>query len=261
MSVSSPGINAGHYYSNVVSPLTVNLAFTVNSADTGGLGVTSVKSNGFVRNVFMHTSQTPGVNNGVTNPNPLAGFVMVQFNRNFNVYLAELMSVIGTTTGSIKIDNSALTAGQVYVITTLGNATLAKWQAIGVPAGVTPAVGVTFIALTNGGTGNTLTSRVSTPVPSGVTGLELIGVPSTMIANSSIAQNGGAYLFGQFLSPTVPVTSGTAGNAVTLNAGTTLEATGGGTVATTEALTAPADGSIVSMKFWFDASSVSVDGL
>jgi hypothetical protein len=63
----------------------------------------------------------------------------------------------------VKIDNSAMTAGQLYTITTLGNATAAKWTAIGVPAGVTPAVGVSFIALTNGGAGNVLTSKVQVP--------------------------------------------------------------------------------------------------
>lgn len=196
------GINGKSYYTNVCKPSIVHCSYVVAAADAGGLGITSLKSNGYVRNVFMHTSQTPGSNDGATNPNPLSGFAVVQFKNNFNVYLNTLSGYISSTTGSIKIDNSAMTAGQVYVITTLGNATAAKWTAIGVPAGVTAAVGVSFVALTNGGAGNTLTSRVSTPTVSGISSIEVIGTPSTMIANSNIASNGGAYLFLQFLAPT-----------------------------------------------------------
>lgn len=256
------GINGKSYYTNVCGPRVTHCTFTVAAADSGGLGITGLKSNGFVRNVFMHTSQTPGANDGVTNPNPAAGFVYVQFKNNFNYYLADFMTLTSPNSGSaVKIDNSALTVGQVYTITTLGNATAAKWTAIGVPAGVTPAVGVSFVAATNGGTGNTLTSRVQAPSVSGVSSIETVGNPLTMIANSNIAANGGAQMFLQFVAGTIAVTSGTAGNAVTLNGGNTLEATGGGTVAVTYAVTNPTDGTIVGLSFYHDGSSVTVDGL
>lgn len=195
------GLNGKSYYTNVAKPSDVNLQFTVTP--TNGLGITSLKSNGYVRNVFMHTSTTPTANDGYTNPNPLAGFAAIQFTNSFNYYLSGFAQAIAPVTGSIKIDNSAMTAGQAYVISTLGNASAAKWLAIGVPPGVTPAVGVSFIALTDGGTGNALTSRVSTPTTSGIFGVEVVGTPNTMLSNTSVASNGGAWLIVQFMGASI----------------------------------------------------------
>jgi hypothetical protein len=196
-SVRGYGLNGKSYYTNVAGPQETHLQFTVTP--TNGLGVTSVKSNGFVNNVFMHTSTTPASNNGYTNPNPANGFCLVQFKNNFNYYLNGLVQCQSPTTGSIKIDNSALTAGQAYVITTLGNATTAQWQAVGLPPGITPAVGVSFVATAVGAGSNVLTSRVSTPTTAGVIACELVGNPSVMLANSNIASNGGAWILMQFM--------------------------------------------------------------
>lgn len=228
------GINGKSLYSNVAKPMEVNLQFTVAVAN--GLGITSLKSNGYVNNVFLHTSGAPTANNGYTNPNPSAGLFMIQLKNNFNAFLGMSASILSPNSGSdVKIDNSAMTAGQIYTITTLGNATLAKWQAIGVPAGVTPAVGVSFVALSNGGAGNTLTSRVQVPATSGIYKIEMIGSPQTMV-NSSIVSNTGQVLFGQFLGPT-------------------------GAALTAMIPVNPVDGSIVNMKLLFDGSMVTIDGL
>jgi len=233
------GINGKSLYSNIAKPCEINLQFTVNHADTGGLGITSLKSNGYVNNVFMNTNQTPGANNGFTNPNPAAGFLAIQLQQNLNVFVNAMYSITSANSGSdVKIDNSAMTAGQVYTITTLGNATAAKWLAIGVPAGVTPAVGVSFIAASNGGAGNTLTSRVQVPSVSAIMDLESVGNPNKMV-NTNIAANAGQWLFFQFLGPTIST----------------------GAYVAPMLPTAPADGSIVQMKLVFDGSAVSVDGL
>ncbi len=146
MSVARGFPNAGHFYSNIVKPIKLDLQFTVSAADSAGLGQTSLKSNGYVRNVFMHTSTTPGTNDGATNPNPASGYALIQLKQNFNAYLGLQWSAQDPNTGSIKIDNGAtLTIGNPYTITTLGNATAAQWTTVGVPAGITPAVGVSFI--------------------------------------------------------------------------------------------------------------------
>jgi hypothetical protein len=231
------GLNGKSIYGNIAQPSFCNLQWKVASTDSGGLGITGLKSNGYVRNVFMHTTQTPGVNNGYTNPNPLSGFVWIQLYNNFNVYLAGYMMVQSQNSGSdVKIDNSALTAGQAYTITTLGNASAAKWAAIGVPPGVTPAVGVSFIALTNGGAGNVLTSRVQTPGVSGLQDFEIVGNPNVSNNNSAVGANGGAWWLIQLLGAT--------------NSSTT-----------TLIPTAPADGCLINMRLAFDRSSVTVDGL
>lgn len=232
------GQNGGNFYSNITQPVKIDLQFTVAAADAGGLGVKSIKSNGYIERVFMHTSQTPGVVSGVTNPNPASGFAWIQLKSNYNVFLGELSSIQSPNTGSIKIDNGAtLTLGNVYIISTLGNATAAQWTTVGVPAGVTPAVGVSFVAIATGaGSGNTSTSRVSSPSLSGVQCIEVVGNPNVSIANSNIAANAGAWVLVQFLGAT--------------NSSTT-----------TLIPVAPADNSVVSLSLYFDRSSVSIDGL
>jgi hypothetical protein len=191
------GLNGKSIYTNVTKPMDIGLQFTVTP--TNSLGITSLKSNGYVRNVFMHTSTTPGSNDGYTNPNPAAGFALIQFQNNFNYYLNGFVQAQVPTATSTKIDNSALTAGQAYVITIVGNSTLAQWQAIGLPQGVTPAVGVSFIATAVGAGANTSTSRVELPTTSGILGVEVVGNPTLSSNNSNIASNGGAWLLLQFM--------------------------------------------------------------
>ncbi len=209
------GLNGKSMYTNSTTPQRVNLQFTVTP--TNGLGVTSVKSNGYVRNVFMHTSTTPTSNDGYTNPNPATGYVAIQFNNNFNYFVNAVTGFVSTTQTSTAIDNSALTVGLAYVITVVGDASLAKWQSIGLPVGITPAIGVSFIATAVGSGSNALTSRVQVPNPSSIYGVEVVGNPNTMFS-SNITANGGAWLLAQFLAPTF--TAGAYTPAGTINAQT-----------------------------------------
>lgn len=229
------GQNGQALYSNVTKPCEINLNFVVDSTNGNGLGIRSLKSNGYVRNVFMHTSVTPGTNNGATNPNPVAGFALLQMNNNFNYYLGGFSGFVSPIVSPTTSTNSGLTAGQAYIITVLGTTTLAEWQAIGLPLGLTPAVGQAFIA-TATGTGGSHTGKVGLPGASGITSLEVVGDPNGSIANASVAANGGAYLLIQFLGPTDSAT-------------------------TTPIPKAPANGSVVGMTVKFDGSSVTIDGL
>lgn len=212
------GQNGFKYFSNITKPQETFLQWTVTPSN--GLGITGLKSNGYVRNVFMHTSTTPSANNGYTNPNPANGYALIQLQNNFNKYIIGGAQFQAPNTGSVKIDNSAMTAGAVYVITTLGDASLAKWQSIGVPLGVTPAVGVSFVALTNGGSGNVLTSRVSTPLTSGISGVEIVGNPNVMLQSTSQPTYAGAWLMLQFLG-----LSGTVGDLTFVGTEATLTGT------------------------------------
>ena len=72
------GLNGKSIYENVAKPMVVNCNFIVDSTNGNGLGIRSLKSNGYVRNVFMHTSATPGSNDGYLNPNPASGYILVQ---------------------------------------------------------------------------------------------------------------------------------------------------------------------------------------
>ncbi len=223
MSLARGGQNAGHYYSNITMPQEVDLSFTVTA--TNGLGITALKSNGWVRNVFMHTSTTPTANDGVTNPNPASGIVIVQLKQNFNVFLGMSYSMQAPGTGGAV---TTTVAGTTYIIGVLGTTTAAQWAAVGLQPGFTAAVGQVFTATASqaiGGTGSVLAVGSSS-----VLGAEVISNPTLQIANSNIASNGGAYVFVQL-----------------------LDAAG--------ALVAPTAASVCNMRLLFDRSSVTIDGL
>ena len=225
------GQNGGHFYSNITQPVEIDCNFVVDSSNGNGLGIRSLKSNGYINNVFMHTSATPGVNNGTTNPNPQAGLIVVQFKNNFNYYLGGFS---GNLVALTSTSTTSLTAGHVYVITSLGNTTLAQWQTAGLPQGLTPTVGQAFIAAATASISGTGT--VGLPGVPTVTQLQVVGDANKTIANSSVVSNGGAQIIIQCLGAT--------------NSSTT-----------TLAQTTPADGTVIAMTFKFDASSVTIDGL
>lgn len=425
MSVARGYPNAGHFYSNIVKPIKIDLNYIVDA--TNGLGIRSLKSNGYVRNVFMHTSTTPASNDGYLNPNPANGYALIQMKQNFNKFLGGFTGFVSPVTGSnINIaDSAVLTVGNPYVITAVGTvpapqftvvctadtagslaskyftlsdaygnnyviyfivsgvgqapsltgslsnyvavpvsiasgaantavasavetvldainggasfaatrstATLtvvsqaspdlqlsplpaaqtsgftvsaitytslaADWQSVGVPPGITPAVGMSFIATA---TGSALGSgTVKAPGVSGITSIEVIGDVNASINNSSIAVNGGAWLLVQFLKPAFTGSAlGTHTHDLTVIGGQAASTTNnvavyptnilgkeaatnatiagadsgtkGGVVAASAgtpagsiafAAGAPAAGTEVSMSFFFDGSNVTVDGL
>ncbi len=229
MSVSRGfGLNGKSLYTNIAKPQVVWCNFVVDSANGNGLGIRSLKSNGYLENVFMHTSATPGVNNGHTNPNPQSGFAFIQFKNNFNYYLGGFTGQIVPLTST---STTSLTAGHVYVITSLGTSTVANWQTAGLTAGLTPAVGQTFIsAITGSITGS---GTVGLPGVPSVQAVTVVGDPNLSIANANISTNSGAIVVVQF-------------SAATNSSTTTLVAA------------APADGTVISMQFCFDGSTVSI---
>lgn len=287
------GLNGKSFYTNVVTPREINLNFTVTP--TNGTGVTSLKSNGYVENVFMHTSTTPSGNAGFTNPNPANGFALVQLKQNFNYFLGMRYAWQVPTATDTKVDNSALTVGQVYVITTLGDTTAAQWLTLGVPAGVTAAVGVVFTALLVGiaGEANTSTSRVQLPTTAAVDLVEVVGVTNNM-TTSNVATNAGQWVTLQFTktittmssytpagtvaapvltmnsytpagtnnSATPPIFTGTAATLTGTNSAPTFTGTAATLTGTdTQSVAAPATGSICMLQLYFDGSSVTIDGI
>ena len=117
MSVARGAPNAGHFYSNIISPIKVDLQFTVNAADSGGYGITGLKSNGYVQNVYMNTSATAASGS----PNPAAGQGLIILKQNFNTYLGCEYSIQSPVSGSaLAINGTALTVGDAYQITTVG---------------------------------------------------------------------------------------------------------------------------------------------
>lgn len=278
----SYGYGGNKNYSNVFKEQCTWLTFTVDSANVNGLGTKLLKSNGYVESVFMHTSQTPGKSpGGFTNPNPPSGYALVTFKSNFNVYLGSLSGQINVLTST---STTSLTANHVYVITALGNTTLAQWQTAGVPKGFTPAVGTVFVAAGTASVGGTGT--VGLPAAPGAPIMTLVGDPNQESNNSNVAANAGAQAMVLFSAPTVTIASYTPAGTITMAsytpagtitngtpdtfAGTPAVLTGtfSGTPATlTETAaytpTALADGTVVNMKFSYDTNggSNTVDGL
>lgn len=114
--------NKGLYYSNIVKPIKIDCNFVIDSTNGNGLGIRSLKSNGYIENVFMHTSATPGSGTGgFLNPNPAAGYALIQLKNNFNYYLGGFSGFVSPTTGSpIAISGSGLTANKAYFVATVG---------------------------------------------------------------------------------------------------------------------------------------------
>lgn len=220
--------SGGKIYSMHVKPVLVDCNFVVDSTNGNGLGIRSLKGP-LVQAVYMHTSATPAAGN----PNPAAGTIVVQMQDNYNRSLTGFSAMVSPVSGSaLKIDNSALTAGVAYIITTLGDATAAAWHALGVSAGITPAVGVAFIAASVGAGANTSTSRVMITAAAGsnIMTIETVGDPNTSIApDPAAAQGFGAQIIMQC-----------------------RDATG--------AIAAPAAGSVISIAFYLSDSSVQVAG-
>lgn len=205
-------------------PVYLDCNFVVDSTNGNGLGIRSLKGPG-IASVFMHTSSTPAGGN----PNPASGTIVVRLQDPYFAALSGSNAIVSPVSGSaLKIDNSALTAGVAYIITTLGNSTAAAWHTLGVPAGVTPAVGVAFIAASVGAGANSSTSRVmaTAAAGSGICSIETVGDSNLSISPSPSANQGYGATF-------ILQCRDYAG-----------------------AIAAPADGSVISLCFYLNNSSI-----
>ena len=113
------GNNGGRMYSFAAQPVLIDCNFVVDPSNGNGLGIRSLKGQG-VEKVFMHTS-APLAGSG--NPNPAPGYALVKLRSNYNRYLGGFSGFVSPITGgALNIDagSAALTAGQPYVITSVG---------------------------------------------------------------------------------------------------------------------------------------------
>lgn len=236
--MSTTWINRGHFYCPHVRPILVDCNFVVASADTGGLGITSLKGQG-IQNVFMHTSQTPGKGpNGLLNPNPQSGVIMVQFADNYQRFYSMYSSLqvpLSGTPLNVDASDAALTAGDVYVIQSLGTSTAEDWLALGVPPGVTPAVGVSFVALVTGAGTGTGTVEAPAAAGAGIFSIAMVGNSNLSIGPIPV---GGSPNVGGFVN--LACYKDSAADAPTL--------------------AAPADGTLISLSFYMNQSNVVVAG-
>lgn len=157
--------------------------FIVDETNGNGLGIRTLHQGGRIASVYMHTSATPAA----ANPQPAEGYIVVNLQDNYNAYLGGYSGFVSPLSGTpISISGSSvLTIGNVYVIVSLGTSTQANWVAAGLPANITAAVGVSFIAsITGSGTG---TGQVEAPATAGsnIDHIEVIGDANLMNSNGT----------------------------------------------------------------------------
>ena len=207
--------SGGKIYSMHVMPVLLDCNFVVDSTNGNGLGIRNLKGPG-ISAVYMHTSSTPAPGN----PNPAPGTIVVQLSDSYNRYFGGFSGQEGPLGSSVTAPSGA---GAPVVITSLGTATPAQWVAAGVPASITPAVGVSFIAANGSTIGGGVT--VAPPTYSGIDHIELVGDPNLSIQSTATGIN--QLIFN------------------CLNAGT---------------VTAPANGSVISLSFYLSNSSILIQG-
>lgn len=180
-------------YQLEVYPVLLYATFTVDS--TNALGISGLTGAGFA-NVFMHTSTTPGLGNyAVTNPNPANGLISIQLQNQFSGVLGFQASMQSPVTGSAL---TSVTSGSAYTIVSVGTTTTAQWVTRGLPVGVTPTAGQTFLATSTGALGGNGTVKIAGFAS--ISHFELAGQP--ILVNSNVYQNGGASLLLQCVSTT-----------------------------------------------------------
>lgn len=145
----------------------------------------------------------------VGSPNPASGLILVQLQDNYNRYLFGSSQFVSPLSGSnINISTgSSLTVGRAYVITSLGTTTTAQWNAVGVPVGMVPAVGVSFFAKATSGSGTGVVQLASS---SAVTKIEAVGDPNATITSQAatvLGSTSGAYIILQALGPSITMNS------------------------------------------------------
>jgi hypothetical protein len=158
-------------------PVLLDCNFVVDNSNAAG--ISGLKGGG-IQNVWMHTTTTPSSGS----PNPAAGYAVIQFQDNYKRYFWGGCQMQSPNSGSsLLVASAGLTVGQPYVITILGTTSAAQWIALGVPRGITPAVGVAFVAAATSATG---TGAVQVPLAtgSGILAVDLVG-DSALTINSS----------------------------------------------------------------------------
>lgn len=225
--MSTTWINRGHFYAPHVTPVLVDCNFIVDSTNGNGFGVRSLKGQG-VNALFMNTSSTPGRTSlGYLNPNPAAGYISVILADNYQRYFSGFSGEASPLSGSSVTSTVSSTT---YVIVSLGTATAAQWLAVGLPPGIIAAVGVAFVATASQSIGGSAAVQQILSAGSGIDHIEVVGDPNLSL--NPIPVGGSPNVGGRILL-------------VCFKNGV---------------ITAPTNGTAISLAFYLSQSSVIVKG-
>ncbi len=155
MPVQGGGVPVGAKIAQIVSGTSINLTVATTTSATASITYQAVGS-----------------------PNPAAGEIVVKLQDNYNRLFTGYSSIIGP----LGAATTSSKANVINVISTLGPATLAQWQAVGLPVGVTPAVGVTFVGSQAAVIGGSAQTAIMLAAGSGITNIEFAGNSNLSIA-------------------------------------------------------------------------------
>ncbi len=182
MNVQGSGIPAGAKIAKIVSSTSINLSAATSTSTTGSITYQAVGS-----------------------PNPASGVAIIQLADNYNRFFNGYGSICSPNSGSsILVASAGVVINTLYVITIVGTTSLAGWQSIGLPVGITPAVGVAFVASVTGTVSGTGAVQVPAVAGSGISAIDFVGLPNTTISSSAANVPGissGAYIVARFLAP------------------------------------------------------------
>lgn len=188
---------------------------------------TIIDSGSITLSAATTTSTTGSITyQGVGSPNPASGMIVVKFQDNFNRYFGGFSGQVSPLSGSTV---TSTTANVAYTIVSLGTATLAQWQTAGLPVGMQPQVGSSFVALVTGTIGGSGSVQAIATAGSNIDHLEIFGDPNATINPSIIYNPLGQATYGQIIMAAFKA----------------------------NALTAPADNSVIGAAFYFSNSTVS----
>ena len=161
MEVQGTGIPAG----TTITAITSSSAVAISQTPTGNHASESI------------TYQAPG------NPNPAAGYIVVQLSDNYFRYFTGFSGFGSPVSGTPILVTTGTTAGLAYTIVSVGTTSVAQWQKLGLPVGIVPAVGVSFIATAT--TTATGTGAIEVPLATGagIDHIEVVGDPNQTINN------------------------------------------------------------------------------
>lgn len=126
----------------------------------------------------------------------------------FTVTGTTTLAIIGTAPvplAGTPADGAAPLATGFTFARSVYQTNLSDWQHVGLPPGVTPAIGASFVATAAGfNTGGGSSGKVQTSLNSGVTSTEIIGDPNASLAPIPMggSPNSGGFLIIKLLGPT-----------------------------------------------------------
>ncbi len=108
-----------------------------------------------------------------------AGIYQVNFTAPMNKFLGVSWNMWSPASGSdVLVASAGTVSGTTYSITTVGTTTTAGWQTLGLPVGVTPAVGVAFKATATTTAAGTGAVQIPAAAGSAITSIEVVGNPN-----------------------------------------------------------------------------------